>query len=69
MIETYPDHWQIIRDSISGHRTIDEQTYASLAVLSDRLERVRKLGLDFADVGFSPAVEKLKNARSEMAVA
>jgi hypothetical protein len=53
-------HCQVVRDSIVGERAVDEQTFASLAVLSERLEQLRKLDKVFSDVAFSSAVEKLK---------
>jgi len=53
------DHYQIVRESIGGDRTIDEQTFASLAILSERLENVKRLDHAFYDVSFSPVVKKL----------
>jgi hypothetical protein len=61
MLELYPDHCEVVKESLSGTKTIDEQTYASVAALDERLQRVRKLGQKFAIVEFSPAVKKLKN--------
>ena len=61
MLELYPDHCEVVKESLSGTRTIDEQTYASMAVLNERLQRVKKIGPKFAIVEFSPAVRKLKN--------
>ena len=61
MIDLYPDHCEVVKNSLSGAKTIDEQTYASVAVLNDRLERVKKLGQRFSIIEFSPAVKKLKN--------
>ncbi|MGA2171396.1 MAG: hypothetical protein ABSG82_00075 [Sedimentisphaerales bacterium] len=58
-MELYQDHCEVVKDSLEGVRGTDEQTYASVAVLGERLQRVRKLGQKFARVEFSPAVKRL----------
>jgi len=62
------NHCQVVRDGIVGERAIDEQTFASLAVLSERLEQLRKLDKVFSDVAFSSAVEKLKAQSNKVLV-
>jgi hypothetical protein len=52
-------HCQVVGASLTGRRPVDEKTYASMAVLSDRLERLRRSPL-FADVTFSPYAEQLR---------
>ena len=44
----------------------NEETLKSLAVLTERLDRVKKLGKNFAGISFSPSVKKL-TARRHMA--
>jgi len=68
MIEVYSNHCQIVRNSLSGKRAVDEETIASLAILAERLERLKKLDKVFDKVAFSPAVEELKEQKSEAAV-
>jgi hypothetical protein len=68
MLELYPDHCEIVKDSLQGKRVIDEQTAVSLEVLSDRLERVRKFGGKFANIAFSSAIEHLRQRPSRVAV-
>ena len=68
MIGMDSNHCQIIKQSIAGARDVDEQTLASLAILSERLERVRKLDKVFGNVKFSPAVRKLSKRRNAVAV-
>ena len=68
MIEEYPNHCEVINDNLSGVRTVDEQTFASLEVLNDRLERVKKLGGRFAGVGLSPAAENLRKQAGRLTV-
>jgi len=68
MLEMYPDHCEVVRESLSGTRAADEQTFASLEVLNDRLERVKKLGGRFLNVGFSPAAEQMRKQSGKLAV-
>jgi hypothetical protein len=59
MMQTDVDHCQIVADSISGRRTTDEQTFASLTILTERLERLKQMGGPLADIDLSPDVRKL----------
>ena len=68
MIEMETDHCRIVEQSLSGRRGLDEQTFASLAILGERLERLKKLSGVFEEIGFSPAVKKLKRQKSALAV-
>ena len=61
------NHCRIVEDGLSGKRPIDEQTFTSLVILDERLERVKKLGGLFSKIGFSSDVERL--ARHEMPAA
>ena len=68
MIEMDSDYCRIVEKSLTGERTVDEETFASLTILTERLERLRKLGDSFSNVTFSPAVEALKSQKSAVAV-
>jgi hypothetical protein len=68
MIEGDSNHCQIVRDSIVGKRAVDEQTFASLTILGERLEGLKNLDEVFGDVEFSSAVKKLKCQKSAVAV-
>ncbi len=59
MIEMESNHCQIVTESLDGLRSVDEQTFASLGVLSERLERVKQLDPAFAGVSLSPAAKEL----------
>ncbi len=59
-------HCQVVGASLAGRRPVDDKTYASMAVLSDRLERLRQSPL-FAGVAFSPHAEQLRQ-HAEVAV-
>ena len=53
------DDFEVIRKSISGQRPVDEETFSSVAVLAERLDRVKRNNKISADVCFSPQVEEL----------
>jgi hypothetical protein len=69
MIETDLNHCRIVQDSLASERPIDEQTFDSLAVLCERLERLKKVSKSCTNIEFSPAVEQLKSQGSTVAVA
>ena len=60
MIGTDSNHCRIVAECLAGQRDVDEQTLASLSVLDERLERLKKLGGAFSGVVFSRAVEQLR---------
>ena len=68
MIGTDSNHCWIVAESLAGRREVDEQTHASLAVLDERLRRLRKFGGAFSDVVFSRAVKKLRTSPSTVTV-
>ena len=68
MTEMDLDHCEIVHKSLIGERATDEQTFASLAILSERLEHLKKLNEVFEDVGFSAAVRTLRGQRRAVAV-
>ena len=68
MIEADSDHRRIVVESLAGKRQVDEQTFASLAVLGERLERLKERNEMFRGVVFSSAVERLQARRSAVMV-
>ena len=54
------DNLRIVNESLAGERPVDEQTQAALAILAERLERLKESSSLFAEIGFSPHVKKLK---------
>ena len=66
MIDLYPDHCEVVKETLSGKRIVDERTAASVSVLNERLERVKKMGQRFSRIEFSPAVKQLKNHSSRI---
>ena len=68
MIETGSNHYRIVAKSLARERDVDEQTLASLAILTERLEQLKKTNKSFSKVTFSPAVKKLQNQKNKVAV-
>lgn len=68
MTQVGPNHWHIVSRSLTGQRAIDEQTFASAAVLGERLNRLRKLDKVFCHVDFSPDVKRLQRRKDAMPV-
>lgn len=68
MFGTDSNHCQIVRDSIAGNRAVDEKTFASLAVLTERLQHLKNSDALFKDVTFSPDVRKLVGQKYQIAV-
>jgi hypothetical protein len=68
MIEADSNHCGIVAESLAGKRQVDEQTFASLAVLGERLERLKERNEIFCGVAFSSAVERLQARRSVVMV-
>jgi len=68
MIEADSNHYRIVARSLAGKRPVDEQTFASLAVLDERLEQLKARSEAFAGVKFSAAVGKLRTTRTALVV-
>ncbi len=68
MIGTDSNHCRIVAESLAGKRKVDEQTFASLAILDERLERLKSLGETFSGVEFSPDAAKLISQKNAIAV-
>jgi hypothetical protein len=53
------DYFKIVTESLTGSRSVDEETFSSVAVLAERLDRLKKTSGIFSDVSFSPELEEL----------
>jgi hypothetical protein len=62
------NHFEIVKDSLNGRMETNEHTFASIEVLKERMERLKQLDKNFADIEFSPFVWSLKRQRKEVAV-
>ena len=68
MIGTDSNHCRIVAGSLVGEREVDERTFASLAIIEERLERLKEIDGTFSGIEFSPAVEKLKSQKNAVAI-
>jgi len=68
MIGTDSNHFRIVTESLSGERQVDEHTFDSLAILDERLERLKELGGAFSGIGFSEDAMKLLRRKNAVAV-
>ena len=68
MMRTESNHCIIVAESLAGKRKVDEKTFASLAILDERLEQLRSLGETFSGVVFSPDAAKLLSRKNAVAV-
>lgn len=59
-------HCQIVSQSLAGERLADEQTGMSMAILAERLERLKQSSGLFAGVMFSPYVQKMQRHAEAM---
>ena len=50
---------EVVRNTISGGRVMDETSLCSVAILAERLERLKRKSSIFSGISFSPAVEEL----------
>ena len=53
------NHFEIVTESLVGGRSVDEETFSSVAVLAERLDRLKKTSSVFSNVSFSPELEEL----------
>ncbi len=68
MIGMDSNHCRIVTESLAGKRKVDDQTFSSLAILSERLEQLKKLDDVFAGISFSPEAERLQKLSKAVAV-
>ncbi|MGA2916391.1 MAG: hypothetical protein ABSE89_10230 [Sedimentisphaerales bacterium] len=68
MFNREKDHCKIVLDSLTGEKATDEQTFASINILVEKLENVRKLHRSLVDVEFSPFVQELAEQEMKLAV-
>ena len=62
------DHCMTVSESLSGKRPADEQTFASISILADRLQTVHELHPCMLSVEFSPQVQALIEQESILAI-
>ncbi len=68
IVQMCASEFQVIQDALAGRREADESALAALAVLEERLERIKARGGGFSDIGFSCEVGKLRRNKNLAAV-
>ena len=68
MIGTDSNHCRIVAGSLVGEREVDERTFASLAILGERLERLKEIDETYSGIEFSPDVQKLQRQKNTINV-
>jgi hypothetical protein len=68
MIGTDSNHCRVVAGSLIGEREVDERTFASLTILSERLERLKKVDETFSGIEFSPDVAELQSHKNTVAI-
>jgi hypothetical protein len=64
MIGTDSNHCRIVAGSLVGEREVDERTFASLAIIGERLERLKEIDETYSGIEFSPDVQKLQRQKN-----
>ena len=62
------NYCEIVKKSLSGEKPVGEETFVSLTVLAERLERLKKLGKRFSKVSFSSEIRELAAQESPLAI-
>jgi hypothetical protein len=62
------NHCNVVMQSLVGQRPTDEQTFASINLLAERLQTVQKVHRRLVDVEFSPHVKALIEQESVLAI-
>ncbi len=68
MIGMDSNHCRIVAGSLVGEREVDERTFASLAILGERLERLKEIDETYSGIEFSPDVQKLQRRKNTINV-
>ncbi len=68
MIGMDSNHCRIVAGSLVGEREVDERTFASLAILGERLERLKEIDETYSGIEFSPDVQKLQSRKNTINV-
>ncbi len=68
MFTAQSDYFKTVKETLAGKRPLDEETFSSVAVLAERLERLRKNYPMLADVTFSDHVQELADCEMISAI-
>lgn len=68
MNRTESRHCQIVTETLNGTRPNDQRSLQSLEILSQRLERLKKLDKSFVKIELSPHAKQLLKKNTALAV-
>ncbi len=68
MIGREANHYQIVKDCVTGKKAVDQKAVESSAVLAERLEKLKKLGGCFGNIDFSPAMKEMLEKNKSLAL-
>jgi hypothetical protein len=68
MTELGLNHCRIVGGCLNGKAEISEQIFASMAVLAERLGKLKSLGGIISKVEFSPYIKKIKSRENTVTV-
>lgn len=62
------DSFRIVNEALAGERVVDEQTHAAVAILAERLARLKHSSSLFAGIALSSHVKKLQRQAQALVV-
>ena len=62
------EYCKIVAESLQGERAVDELTFASLSILTERLNRLKEVDPIFSDITLSSDAKKLARQKDKVAV-
>ena len=62
------DYCKIVAESLKGERAVDELTFASLSILTERLNRLKDIDPVFSKITLSSDARKLARQKEKVAV-
>jgi hypothetical protein len=68
MVTAQSDYFKTVKETITGKRPLDEEAFSSVAVLAQRLERLKKNHPMLEDVTFSDHVQELADCEMISAI-
>lgn len=68
MISRETNHYQVVKDCVTGKQAINEKSAVSAAVLAERLEKLKRLGGCFENIEFSGAMKNVLEEASSLAL-
>ena len=68
MYATTMNHCEAVLENLAGNRTADEQTFASMNILSERLQNLQKRHRCFINVELSPHAQAITEQQMELAI-